>query len=924
MPGFPGVLGFVPQSCFMGVPTQPDDVSDSSDASVSDASVSDASSSDARGVAGRPAGSRLGQAWRQFAQSAVWQSCLARWQSHLGYRFPMTWAALGLLVGIQIASLTGLTGDYWCIAAIVVAGLAAGLGRYVKFTRWASGLALLGLVLWGIGHGIAQRPREGDSLSSSATRQPQPIALEAVITSAASWRPNPNYRESDPTSSPWRTRWDVQIQRVRSGDVWQAATAYCPLMIDGRVHDLLPGDYVEVFGEFRGVGPPTNPGGLDWSERLAQRGMFVRLDATDRQQLTKKRVEPAYWLSRSHARAVGYVDRVLNRYVTAGQTSLAAALVFGQREQVDWQAQQELMATGTLHLLAISGLHVEIVAGAIALACFVLGMGPRWTCFWLVLICGCYAGLAGGRPPVLRAVIIVTVFSLARAGGRDARMGNVLGLAAVALMFWRVANITNVGVQLSFLAVSAIAVFVVRKPTLGAEVDPLDKLLAGDRSLARRWSAFLGRWLMSGLRLSVWVWLITCPLVWIHFHVVAPIAIPLNVLVSVPLTISLLAGLLTAVLGFIPPLAMVTGAVCGSLLKCVMWLVHAGHGIEFGHAWLPAPSLGWVLVFYCTVGLWLLLLGRAKTHWLAAILSLMILVEVGQKCTGVRGYMASNPTRGDGPMQVDQPVNPLPGQELRVTFLDVGHGTCVILEMPAGEVWLYDAGHMGAAARSYESIAAALWSLPTARIDTLLVSHADGDHYNAIPGLLERFQIGRMVSTPQFWGSHEKPVHDLVLSVDRLGLQRLDWAAPSQGRQAQVRWRVLHPGRKWVGRNDNAASLCLWLEYAGRKILLPGDLEGDGLLGLVEMPPRGCDILMAPHHGSSTLDPTELLLWCRPTWTVISGNQRALRRSVLAQYSGLTRELAVTFRDGAVQFRIASNGQLQAFRFHQAAWQKLP
>ncbi len=92
---------------------------------------------------------------------------------------------------------------------------------------------------------------------------------------------------------------------------------------------------------------------------------------------------------------------------------------------------------------------------------------------------------------------------------------------------------------------------------------------------------------------------------------------------------------------------------------------------------------------------------------------------------------------------VASPVSPRAADELRLTFIDVGHGTSVLMELPGDEVWLYDAGHLGSGDRSYQEIADVLWSVPTARVDRLFVSHADADHYNAIPGLVARFSIER-------------------------------------------------------------------------------------------------------------------------------------------------------------------------------------
>ncbi len=136
-------------------------------------------------------------------------------------------------------------------------------------------------------------------------------------------------------------------------------------------------------------------------------------------------------------------------------------------------------------------------------------------------------------------------------------------------------------------------------------------------------------------------------------------------------------------------------------------------------------------------------------------------------------------------------------------------------------------------------------------------------------------------------------------------------------------WQVLHPRDSLQCESDNASSLCLLLEYAGQRILLPGDLEGNGLLNLLSLPERPCHALMAPHHGSLSHDPSELLDWCQPKVVVISGNHRATRPEVLAQYNRPEVTLGVTFRDGAIQLRISSAGELSCWHWAVDHWAPL-
>lgn len=839
--------------------------------------------------------------------------CELAGKQHVFYRHPLIVAAGLLFLGIQFAQFLDLGSVsvvlFVTIPICVCVALWLSWSAHARW-KWLCAFALIFQV--GVAVSEFQRSPEEDDLSRFATRASQPIVFRGTVASAASWSPNPNHRPLDPRSEPWRTRWDLQLTEVRDTATWKPVQCRSTLVVDGRIDDLLPGDEIEVHGEYRRVFSVTNPGSFDFATHARREGVFIGCKAEGRQQIEIVGLSQTHRLRRIRGIAVRYVDSVLHRHIWEEHASLAAALVFGQREQVDWQQQQELMATGTLHLLAISGLHVELVAATILFCCVVAGASNRTTFLVLCLICVAYASLAGGKPPVVRAVIIVLAFSWARVAGRTARIGNVLGLAALLLLAWRVSSFQNVGVQLSFLAVGTIAVFVRGREPGETLADALGKVVASESSFLRRWATLIWKWLVDGTKLSGWVWLLTCPLVWTQFHVVAPISVLLNVLVSIPLVVSLLSGIATALVGPIPILGSLLGSICSAGLAVVQAIVGVGVRVPLGHLWLPAPSVIWVVVFYGVAAVWLVVFGTRKNRWLATILVALLVGGVGLKCVGKRGYIAETSPLWATNTDVEQC--------LKCTFLDVGHGTCVVLEMPNGQVWMYDAGHMGAAERSHEAVAAALWELPTARIHKLIVSHADSDHYNAVGGLLPRFAIAEIVSTPQFWASEDLPVKDLLAEVSNRRVSQVNMAAPQSGSVGSVEWRVLHPKSNWTGQSDNADSLCLLVEYGGRRILLPGDLERDGLLGLVQMPPRPCDILMAPHHGSSALDPTDLLQWCRPTWTVISGNHRAMRPKVLQQYEGRTSNLAVTFRDAAIQFCVYADGRIEALRFSGAEW----
>ena len=524
------------------------------------------------------------------------------------------------------------------------------------------------------------------------------------------------------------------------------------------------------------------------------------------------------------------------------------------------------MATGTLHLLAISGMHVEMIAGVLLLLCLLMSLQPRATLIVVVSACLLYAGLAGGRPPVLRAVILVSAYAVARYWGYHPRLFNLLALAGLALMLLKPGDVYNVGVHLSFLAVITIGLFNDADSLLLARRTALQNLIE-ERLSHWRWAALRGwRYLRSAVHISFWVWLMTCPLIWYHFNVVSPLSVPMNVLLVPPLMVGLLAGLVTGLLGWLAPGGWVTGRITEYSLGLIGWLVEFGYRLPLSHLWLPSPPLWWIVLFYACAVIWLVVLRTHRQSRLALLLLAWLAVGIGWYLPGPRGltgWPKRQPALGQG--------------ELRCTFVDVGHGTCVLIELPDGRVWMYDAGHMGDILRSHEPIAQALWSLPTTRVDTLIFSHADADHYSAARGLLGRFRFGQLASTHRFWHSRAREVRAIMNEADRRGIPRLQWHAQSELlSDSPVTAEVLHPPDESSYESNNSDSLCLLLEYAGIRVLLTGDIEGVGMQDLCDLPPPSCHILMRaswqPVH-----DAGELLDKCKPEVIVISGGQRTIR-----------------------------------------------
>jgi competence protein ComEC len=246
---------------------------------------------------------------------------------------------------------------------------------------------------------------------------------------------------------------------------------------------------------------------------------------------------------------------------------------------------------------------------------------------------------------------------------------------------------------------------------------------------------------------------------------------------------------------------------------------------------------------------------------------------------------------------------------LDISFVAVGHGTCVFMQAPTGETLLYDAGSLGSPEFATQTIASYLWHRGLMRIDGIIVSHADIDHFNALPGLLERFHVGAVYVSPMmFEGIGENQAGGpqvLREAIRAAGVPlRVITAGDRLRLGSDVTIDVLHPTRLGVIGSDNANSLVVAVEHAGKRVLFTGDLESPGLEAVMAELPYDCDVLLAPHHGSRYSDPPGFAAWSRPEWVVVSGGGGDDVLPVVDTYRRAGGRVFLTDESGRIHFSL--------------------
>ena len=141
---------------------------------------------------------------------------------------------------------------------------------------------------------------------------------------------------------------------------------------------------------------------------------------------------------------------------------------------------------------------------------------------------------------------------------------------------------------------------------------------------------------------------------------------------------------------------------------------------------------------------------------------------------------------------------------------------------------------------------------------SVFISHADLDHFNGLPALLERFAVGQVSCTPTFADKAIPGVPVTLAALERWRVPVRILRAGDRLAAGPVDLEVLHPPEPGPPGRENFRSMVLLVRHAGHALLLTGDLEGPGLARVVALPPAPVEILMAPHHGSRAGDALEI------------------------------------------------------------------
>lgn len=695
-------------------------------------------------------------------------------------------------------------------------------------------------------------------------------------------------------------RWGMQAGAV-GGAAESSRTASTPIRA---------GETLLIAGRVEPFEGPQNPGEFDarlWARAEGLAGALWVEDPALVERVVGEDDAPAAgrlsstrsWLSsrlaalRAASREFG--DQALERGLPTGVDpdirSLLRAMFLGRRDAALAELESAFRRTGTMHLVAISGFNMAVLAAG-ATWCFTrIGGARRGHVLAVVIVILSYLAIVNAAPAVLRAGVMILVAAVAQALGRGWSRQGVIATSALLLLLIDPAQLFNAGFQLSFAVVAALAFLApaLRARCFGARTLHASTLTAYLRERGRDAIAAAGA-----------AWIASTPITAWHFGIVSPLAAPLSLLLMPLATVLLLTGYLKMALTPLSPLlAVVSGVPVAALGSAFAGLVRGADGLPGAVVHVSAPGPIWCA--FAATAMVVAVLGRSRR-------ARRLGVAASLGAAAVLFWPMRPAWLGRG----------VPA--LRLDMLAVGDGTCIALRS-GGQTVLFDAGSTSLS-RGARTIVPALRALGVRSLDAIVVSHPNLDHYAAIPELIQEFEVGEVIVGESLLRAAgplrglalephtaETPVAATRAALHLAGVPLTLGRAGLERRFGDTTWEWLHPAEGFQARRINSTSQVIRVTIGARSLLLCGDIEEEAIAVLSSQSLPPCDILELPHHGSWRAAAGDLVEALEPAIVLQSTGPARLSRDAWA--TRLTRSTRLmTARDGALWVEIDRAGAM--------------
>ena len=553
---------------------------------------------------------------------------------------------------------------------------------------------------------------------------------------------------------------------------------------------------------------------------------------------------------------------------------IAAAVALGDKTGLGDTLYSAFNRAGLMHATVVSGFHISFLTGMALVLC---GRSRKVALAVLPLLVF-YALMAGGRPSAFRAVIMQSALLFAPIARREEDAPSALALALLVLLLQNPFAAASVGLQLSFASVAGI--LLVSEPLYNWMYRPLARRPGRDERVKLvLWN--VGRIVLTSVSASLGAMLFTVPLIALYFGQITLLSPLSGVLALWALSLLMVCALILGTLAvFLPVPAAMLGTVAGVLGHYARWVALLLGKIPF--ASLSTDSrycLIWLAAVYLALAAAFLGRERPKRHWLpVGVLAALLCAAIGL-----------------GRLETD-------AAQLTVAALDVGQGSSTAL-VSGGRTALVDCG--GSGSRSAGDTAADWFAAQgRARLDLLVLTHFDSDHFNGVEQLFYRMKVAQ-IAIPAGGVDPEDAARLLVLA-EREGAQVISVDETKYLTLGKAGLTLFPPMGGGTSNESGLFALCSVEDF---DVLITGDADSF----VEKMLVKYCDIpdielLIVGHHGSKNSSCDEFLRATAPELAVISAGANNSyghpADETLERLEALGSEIHRTDEEGSVTVRV--------------------
>ena len=506
----------------------------------------------------------------------------------------------------------------------------------------------------------------------------------------------------------------------------------------------------------------------------------------------------------------------------------AQALIFGDQQHVDEDLNRAYQVLGITHLFAISGLHVALLSLMLYEVLIRCKLRIQLAQLTIVIALPIYACLAGGAPSVWRAVLLVEIIFAVRMLKGKISIDDALAVAFIVSLLWQPAMVLQVGFQLSYIACMS--------------------LIYGHRFLTA-----CTYWWQQGFMMTLLCQLLAYPILLYHFYelslssfIANIVFVPLFSFIILPINVVLL------VLTFISPwLAQLFFTLYEPARQLITDVIVQMQQLPY-QLWIPGKP---------TIAVMLLLM--------STVVGAFVMWEHGRK--GMAFTLIVVPVLVFSTKHLWQ-------NDLQISFLNVGQGDCVVIELPRRQaVYVIDSGGLlrfgerdwrtksGQYEVGTQVVVPFLKGKGISSIDAFVLSHADADHVEGAEEIMREIRVGEIHISPN--SLMEAAMSDIREEASKRQIPIVEKMAGERWQLEDVLFTYIWPTEAaYEGNND---SLVLQLTYKQLRALFTGDLEEAGEQVLVASGQVGPQtILKAGHHGSKTSSSEAFIEATKPMVTI--------------------------------------------------------